>query len=131
MGKYLKEGIILILLTIIIIILLTIALYEYIPKENLSELEKYSRSEQTANIIEEIKTSDLKNNGGQSIIKSYSISAYDLSQYSKEGIYDQARANPFAKVGEENSNNTTNPGAPGNENNNKVGYFNKTDKTTK
>lgn len=131
MGRFLKEGIILVLLTIIIIILLVIALYEYTPKQTLSELETYARTEQTSNVIQEIKTSDSNSNGEQSIIKSYSISAYDLSTYSNLGIYEGERANPFAKVEGKAQYNNSNPGSgtvssSGGGSNSSTGYFNKT-----
>ena len=142
MSKILKELIIFILLTIVIVILLIIAFYEYMPKTMLSELERYSRTEQVSGVIQEINTSDITDGTKKDVVKSYSISATDLEAYKILDIYqDSKRPDPFSplkysakydtsiigsssEVIKNNSENKQN-----NKNNNSTGYFSTSSKT--
>ena len=98
------------------------------------EVEKYERTGQTVNTIQEISVSSLAGNENQSIIKSYSISQSDLARYAKNGSYDKKGGDPFADVPKEetqtNTTNTTNTTNSVSGSNNKAGqgYFNSTGK---
>lgn len=114
MPKFLKEFIITILLAIVIIILLIFAFYEYTPNQkNISEVEEYKRTGQTANTIQEISTASVTTTGNESIIKSYTITASDLKIYAKDKTYDEGRTDPFAMIGSDlyigDPSDTTNP----------------------
>ena len=132
MGGKLKEIIIMIFLTILIIILLIIALYEYVPnKEGISEVEAYKRTPETVNVLQEISTSELATQNNESIIKSYSITSYDLSEYVKHDSYNRGRENPFADVGTDMSieNEISTNTIKNTIENTSTGYFNKTGQT--
>ena len=107
MGRYLKEGIIILLVIIAIMILLILALYEYAPaNKNISTVKTYERTADVSKTLQEIGATDLSVGSSESIIKSYSISSSDLKNYEKTASYDKGRANPFADI-EENGNGST------------------------
>ena len=134
MGRYFKEIMIGILLTIVIILLLIIALYNYAPNsKQISELESYERSSQTSEVLQEISTSSITNSVEGGVIKSYTVGTGDLKNYERNELYDKGRGNPFENVGIELTNNRTNSingtGQTTNSNSSgSTGYFNSTGK---
>lgn len=140
MGKILKECIIFILLAIVILMLLIIAFYEYMPKTDLSEVQRYNRTEQVSAVIQEINTSDIADANKKDLIKSYTISASDLEAYKILDIYqDATRPDPFSplkysakydtSISGSSSEIIKNNGGNKNNNTNSTGYFSTSSKT--
>lgn len=123
MSRYLKEGIIILILAILVIVTIVLALYNYAPAhKNISTVKSYERTADVSKTMQEISTTDLSVGSSESIIKSYSISSSDLKNYERNDYYDKGRANPFADVeNKEDPANTTGDSASGSSNNSNSG----------
>lgn len=87
-----KEIVIMLLLCLAIILVFGILFYDDIP------LSKVIPSKVSYTIPEEIKTeleSDIAVDELQEQSISYTVSAQDLKQYEKSGVYDKGNPNPF------------------------------------
>ena len=133
LEKILLESIILAVLAGIIVILLVIALYEYKPNISVAKVETYSKGEETSKVLQEIATTNITDTDG-GIIRSYTISAKDLTVYAQSEVYEASRPNPFASLEDDesykaNQSDTGSVGSTNTTNTNTTGYFNKTGKT--
>ena len=143
MEKIIRICIIYLLIFVLIVFLLSIAFYEYKPKVALSEIKKYTRTEQTSSTIQEINTSEIADVNNRNIIKSYAITSCDLTAYKLLDIYDESRPDPFSGVlrsAEYNTsisgtctdvlkNNQETNNSKDNNNTNSTGYFQSSSKT--
>lgn len=133
LGKWFKEIAIGGLLIIAILVLLLIALYEYNPKISLAEVEKYKRTEKISSTLGEISTTDIANSQNDGIIRSYTISAKDLSVYAQSEVYEASRPDPFAALEDDSeykADSQIDGGSVsgGGSSGGSTGYFNKTGK---
>lgn len=95
----LKEIIITLLLCIAILLILSIIFYDYNPLNKIVPNKiAYSTPEEIKNEIEQNEVKDILE-GGVNIV--YSIDGSDLNIYKKSNSYVPGKANPFAAISEE------------------------------
>lgn len=102
-GKILKEIFILILLFVVVIFTIGILFYEFIP-ENIEEVSsiKYEASDRVLEIVAEIQEKTGINNSivddaTGALLKSYSITKSDLTDYKTKNYYESGKKDPFAE----------------------------------
>lgn len=116
-SKIAKEILIIVLLFMVIMFMIGILFYDCISSNNeeIASID-YTTDETVNNVLEEIESNsgvDVKNETSNSLLKSYSINANDLSTYASENSYESGKKDPFAEYAEpiEESVVTTTKGA--------------------
>lgn len=103
-SKIAKEALIIVLLALVIMFVLGILFYDCISSNNEEIVSiEYTTDESVNNVLEEIEYNsgvDVKNETSNSLLKSYSISANDLSTYASENSYESGKKDPFAESSE-------------------------------
>ena len=110
-NKIVKELIIIFLLLVVIVFSMGILFYDSMA-ENVEDIiaTQYSSNETVNDVLEEIDEmggENLKPNTSDSLLKSYSISAEDLSRYASENYYESGKKDPFAETSETIDEHTT------------------------
>ncbi len=141
MRKLSKELFIMALLLMIIVFMIGMIFYNYMPNnKTVPAPVSYKADSQTTVVLQEISSSsagtDTDSSGGvQSIIKSYSIGAKELSTAASKQSYTSGKTDPFAEYKETETNtadgnttgNTTSnnkvPSTSSNKNTNSTGTF--------
>lgn len=110
--KIVKEAIIIILLLIVIVFAMGILFYDSIT-ENADVIANadYETSETVNDVLKEIEENSGENNikesTSNSLLKSYSINAEDLSNYASGNYYESGKKDPFAESAETIDEHTT------------------------
>lgn len=110
--KIVKEAIIIILLLIVIVFAMGILFYDSIT-ENADVIADadYETSETVNDVLKEIEENSGENNikesTSNSLLKSYSINAEDLSNYASGNYYESGKKDPFAESAETIDEHTT------------------------
>lgn len=110
-NKIAKELIIIFLLVVVIVFAMGILFYDSIT-ENVEDIieTQYATSDVVNEVLEEIEAKDgseLKPNTSDSLLKSYSINAEDLTGYASENYYESGKKDPFAESSEKIDEHTT------------------------
>lgn len=122
----LKEIIITLLLCIAILLILSIIFYDYNPLNKIVPNKiAYSTPEEIKNEIEQNEVKDILE-GGVNIV--YSIDGSDLNIYKKSNSYVPGKANPFAAISEEVTEDGTGNGQTIVKNNQSTGTTTNTNK---
>ena len=104
----LKEVIITLLLCIAILLILSILFYDYNPLNKIVPNKiAYSTPEEIKNEIEQNEVKDILEDGVNIV---YSIDSLDLNIYKKSNSYVPGKANPFAEIPEEVTEDETGSG---------------------
>lgn len=116
--KMLKEAIIIILLLIVIIFAMGVLFYDSIT-ENADVISNadYETSEAVNEVLKQIEENedenDIKESASNSLLKSYSIDAEDLSNYASGNYYESGKKDPFAESAETIKEHTTTTASSG------------------
>ena len=112
MGTVAKELFIMALLLMIVVFMIGMVFYEYMPNnKTVPEPIAYTTDSSTAAVLQEI-SADATQSGTstdlstQSIIKSYSIGAKELSTAASKQSYTSGKTDPFAEYKEPTNTNT-------------------------
>ena len=94
MTKTIKEIIILLLICLILMLLFAIILYDYIPnRKAVKQVADYTASEEIQVLLDDDIDSDDKE-----VVKTYQVTAGDLTNYSIRKEYVKGKDNPFASI---------------------------------
>ena len=116
--KMLKEAIIIILLLVVIIFAMGVLFYDSIT-ENADVISNadYETSEAVNEVLKQIEENegenDIKESASNSLLKSYSIDAEDLSNYASGNYYESGKIDPFAESAETIKEHTTTTASSG------------------
>lgn len=103
-NKIFKEAIIIFLLIVVIVFTMGILFYDSITEDVDDIIQaQYATSEVTAEVLKEIKEKDgneVKPNTSDSLLKSYSITAEDLTGFATDKYYESGKKDPFAESSE-------------------------------
>jgi hypothetical protein len=113
-----KELFIMALLLMIVVFMVGIIFYEYMPNnKTVPEPEMYSTDASTTAVLQEIAAISTTSNSTsetQSVIKSYSIGAKELSTAESKQSYTSGKTDPFAEYVAPATNEISNTTADGN-----------------
>jgi hypothetical protein len=128
-----KELFIMALLLMIVVFMVGIIFYEYMPNnKTVPEPISYSTEASTTAVLQEIAATSTSSTGSssstetQSVIKSYSIGAKELTTAESKQSYTSGKTDPFAEYVETTTNTTTD----GNTTSTNDGTTNSTNSTT-
>lgn len=103
-NKIVKEALIIVLLILVILFAVGILFYDCmsadVDKVVSVEYETDSNVNEVLTEIEANSGVDVKNSNSNSLLKSYSINAEDLSIYASENSYESGKKDPFAESSE-------------------------------
>lgn len=116
-SKFVKEAIIIFLLLVVIVFAIGILFYDSIT-ENVKDIAsvQYVTSDATNEVLEQIEETSgesVKTSNKDSLLKSYSINADDLSGYASENYYESGKKDPFAETSETIDEYKTTTSSPG------------------
>lgn len=110
-NKMVRELIIIFLLLVVIVFAMGILFYDSMAEDVEDIIDtQYSSSDEVNEVLEEIKAKggeNLEANTTDSLLKSYSINAEDLSRYASENYYESGKKDPFAETSETIDEHTT------------------------
>ena len=101
--KFFKELFIIVLLVLVIVFILYLLFYDVLPSNEdkiiSKEYEKNDKTEQVLDEISQTTANDVDTSSDDSLLKSYSITKEDLSEYS-DNSYEKGKQDPFAESSE-------------------------------
>lgn len=110
-NKIFKESLIIFLLIVVIIFAMRILFYDLITEDVDDIIEpQYGSSEivlDVLNDIEENEGKQTKPNSSESLLKSYSITEADLTEFATDKYYESGKKDPFAESTEKTDENMT------------------------
>lgn len=103
-NKVIKEALIIVLLFLVILFTIGILFYDCmsVDVDKVVSIE-YETDENVNEVLNEIEANtgiDVKNTTSNSLLKSYSITADDLTVYASEKSYESGKKDPFAESSE-------------------------------
>ena len=103
MARVIKEIIIILIICLISMLTFAIILYEYIPNRKVvPQVETYAASSE----VETLLADDIDSKENE-VVLTYKVSSRDLDSYEIKNEYVPGKANPFASIVEEPTENTT------------------------
>lgn len=98
-NKFLKEGIILILLLVVILFTIGMLFYDFWPTK--SDFEELKYIDESVLVDEELNDSFInfeKNSTEEALVKSYTIDKNSLNAYEKDNSYKSGKKDPFSEA---------------------------------